>query len=87
VLTVCKTTLHLNGWTVPDSRGDSRPLFGCILKSDDDNSPADFWNDACFIEELTKAAKHPDAVARRELQAQWAKEDEADAKARSRNAA
>jgi hypothetical protein len=85
VLSTYRGGLYLSAWTIVE-RGKSQNLFGGTLE--DGDNPTRFWGDDQVITDLEKASKHPDAVARRELQAVWAKEDEADAKKfRGRHAA
>jgi hypothetical protein len=85
VLTVQTFGLHLTGWTCVN-RADSRPLIGIALSADSCESIGPWDDDASIIEELAKAAKHPDAIARREWLANY-KKDLAEEAARSRNAA
>jgi hypothetical protein len=91
-LSVTKSgNLHFSCWTNPPADGRDRyrnSLFGCMLDAGSHDT-AHGWPTEYIIESLAKAAKHPHAIYRRELNAQFAKEDaeEAAALARSSNAA
>jgi hypothetical protein len=85
VLSVQKFGLHLTGWTCVN-RVESRPLVGIALSADSCEPIGPWENDARIIDDLAKAANHPDAIARRKWLANYEK-DLADEAARSRNAA
>jgi hypothetical protein len=77
--------LHLFGVTSPRamSTDASDILFGCVLEGDD-HKPRCYWDEAQITEDLERAAKHPDAIRRRELQAKWAAEAKAREEAKTR---